>query len=108
MLSISKMTHQVVEQANEVNALVNRLRAGNRRMTGATGEGPTPIGTGRGGSESSLKQDQPPLLHGLDHAIEMLNAAMSDLRAEVSYIEGFTETASDEIGHAQAPTKAIY
>jgi hypothetical protein len=95
--SLSGMNDDVLEQTNEVQSLVRRLRDANRRLTGTTGEAPTPLNAASGGSGEATKLPAPPpLLIRLTQSIEALNAATSDLRAEVSYLENFSETGSDE------------
>lgn len=94
MPSISTMTKQVLEQTSEVHSLVDRLRTASRRMTGSTGEAPTQL-AGRGEGPMSKEDSEPPLLVSLGNAIERLNSATADLRSEVGYLEGFTETARD-------------
>lgn len=89
--SLSNMAEEVRGQTAEVLSFVTRLREANRRLTGSTGESPTQLG-GSGRSEAGQIEDRRPLLVEMTTALEHLNAATADLRDEVSYLEGVSET----------------
>lgn len=93
--SISSMIDDVRSQTAEVRSAVQRLRNANRRMVGGTGEAPTPLSTGGGQKVQLEPADRLPLLEDLSVELERLNGATSDLRAELAFLENFTETADN-------------
>lgn len=97
--NISSMIAEVRSQTSEVRSFVDRLRAANRHLTGQTGETPPKLSDAReGGTKTSM---QPPLLEDLNSELEQLNAATADLRNEVNFLEGISETgAPQEVGYA--------
>lgn len=100
--NISSMIAEVRSQTSEVRSVVDRLRNANRRLTGATGETPTKLSDARDGN--NLKASiQPPLLEDLNSELEQLNAATADLRNEVNFLEGISETgaAQEAAGYAK-------
>jgi hypothetical protein len=99
--SLSELTDDVRVQTSAVNDFVHRLRAANRRLTGSTGEQPTQLAQAAARNEVD---EMPPLMVGMTIAIEHLNSAMSDLRAEISYMERLSETAD----HGEVSAKAPY
>ena len=91
--SFSSMIDDVRSQTNEVDNLVRRIRAASNRLTGSTGQTPTPINaTQQGRAETA---DRPPLLIDLTVRLEALNSVVSELRDEVTYLEQYSETAED-------------
>lgn len=97
--TISSMIDEVRSQTSEVLNFVDRLRTANRRLTGSTGEQPTPIGKISG--EVAGAKDMP-LLEELNTELERLNAATADLRAEVNFFESISETSVPDNGVAKA------
>jgi len=101
--SLTSLINEVHSQTAEVNSFVNRLRQANRRLTGSTGESPTVLGAGAVGRLSEKVDEMPPLMVALTTAMENLNSATADLRAEVGYLETLSETG--EVARGDAPDK---
>lgn len=93
MRSISSMTAEIRSQTEEVWNGVHRVRNANRRMTGSTGEQPTPINVVKGSNVDKIDRELS-MLDELSMAIEHLNSATAELRDELACMEGYTETAS--------------
>lgn len=83
MKNLSAMADEVRSQTSEVMSLVHRMRDANRRLTGNTGEVPTNAAV----AGVATKPEANPLLVDLTVAIEHLNGATADLRAEIDYFE---------------------
>lgn len=94
-MGLSRTIEEVLSQTSDFNSFVDRMRIANRRLTGSTGEMPTAIGgkdANYAGKAEALQE--PPLMVRLSSAVELLNAARSDLGAEISYFENLAETAT--------------
>jgi hypothetical protein len=102
MRSISSMIAEVRSQTDEIRSFTNRLRNANRKLTGGTGEQPTPLASVKQGAVA----DRPdlPLLEDLNIELERLGVANADLRSEVTFLEGVSETADmvSDKGYASA------
>lgn len=85
MKNLSAMANEVRCQASEVMSLVYRMRDANKRLTGNTGELPT--NRVEAGAPVGMPPEANPLLVDLTVAIEHLNGATADLRAEINYFE---------------------
>ncbi len=90
MRTLSSMIAEVRSQTDEVRGAVERLRTANRHMTGNTGESPTPIGSVN--AKALADRAEVPIMDELNSALEHLNSATADLRAELMHMEGYTET----------------
>lgn len=84
MKNLSTMADEVRSQTAEVMSFVHRMRDANRRLTGNTGEAPTNAAVAGSGA---MKPEANPLLVDLTIAIEHLNGATADMRAEIIYFE---------------------
>lgn len=89
MRTISSMTKDLRSLNEEAWGLIDRVRRGNRSMTGYTGEVPTDNSVGLAPTTSCA-------LDALNVAIADIGNAITALRAEVTHMEGYTET-GDEI-----------
>lgn len=85
MKNLSMMANEVRSQVSEVMSLVHRMRDANRRLTGNTGELPTK--GEEAGAPVGMPPEANPLLVDLTVAIEHLNGATANLRAEIDYFE---------------------
>lgn len=88
--SISGMIDDVKQQTGEIVGATDRLRNANRHLTGGDGRATTPLVPAEQAA-NSLK-GEPPLMIQLTIAISALDAAMGDLRSEISYLEQHSET----------------
>lgn len=89
--SLSGMADAVRTETSAVNEMTERLRQANRRLTGGTGQAPTPLNSvanSKGATEASV----PPLMVGLNAEVDGLQLAISNLRNELSYLENHSET----------------
>lgn len=91
MRNLTGIIEDIRAQTDEVTSITHRMRSANKRLTGGTGEAPTPL-TNQGGTLSAIKEDEPPLMVKLTIVTEKLNQAMAALRAEISYFETLSET----------------
>jgi hypothetical protein len=87
--SLTGIIEDIRSQTGEVNSIVYRMRTAGRRLTGTTGEAPTPL-TGAGRPPEA--EEVPPLMVQLTIGTEKLNQAIAALRAEVSHMENLSET----------------
>ncbi len=93
-MGLSRVTEEIIGQTSDINGFVERMRTANRRLTGSTGQAPTPLKPPETGyAEKQTTIEEPPLMVRLTNAVELLNAARSDLAAEISYFESLAETA---------------
>jgi hypothetical protein len=92
--SISGVTNDLMIQRDEVRSLIRRLREANRRLTGSTGEAPTPLAQNAAGQVVNTTIT-PPLLVQLTVEAEYLAQAVNELRYEVGYLEQFSETGNE-------------
>jgi len=87
--SLSDMIQTVRNETSNALALADRLRNANRRLTGGTGQAPTPIDRP---DAASVKQAEPPLVIGLNMALDEHQSAIVALENEVTYLERLSET----------------
>lgn len=91
--SISGVTMDIINQRDEIRSLIRRLREANRKLTGSTGEAPTPLAQSAGQAVNATIN--PPLLVQLTVEAEQLAQSINELRHEVGYLEQFSETANE-------------
>lgn len=95
--SLSDMTTAVRGRTDEIANTTERLRAANRRLTGSTGQAPVPLTPGGGSADNASVKGEPPLMLALTVALANLEGAMSEMRAELDYLEQFSETGQSDV-----------
>lgn len=104
--SLSALINEVQSQTDEVRSFTHRLRTANKRLTGGTGEEPPKLSEGRGPTGATIAE-VPPLMVALSIAVEALNGATSDLRAEVTYLENLSETNDGDVSPAKSTDRGF-
>lgn len=91
MRSLSGMIDDVRLETSKVNGITDRMRTASRRLTGSTGQAPTPLNPAGAGEGATIKSE-PPLMVQLTLEIEGLKRATSELFDEINFLESISET----------------